>query len=95
VLIWVNYASSKDRLTVLHAAEVRLPALEVDISKVEELATKKLDSVVPATAIGIRIETDGSATYECTFFDGEFEDRFVSIKRGCDGSLIVERVSDL
>ena len=91
MLIWVKYPSNKDRLSCLHRAEEILPDLESDVAKVEELATARAGCTVPATVIGITIEADGSAAYECTFFDGEYEDELISIHREPGGDLVAVR----
>lgn len=90
-LVWVKYPSGKDRLACLRNAEEIFPDLESDIVKVEELATASIGSSVPATVAGITIEADRSASYVCTFFDGEYEDEFISIRRDSGGNLVVVR----
>lgn len=89
ILVWVKYTSNKNRVICLQKAEEILPVLESDIAKVEELATTSAGSTIPATVIGITIETNGSAAYECTFFDGEHEDEYISIVRDSIGNLVV------
>ncbi|HIC8860555.1 MULTISPECIES: hypothetical protein [Aeromonas] len=90
LLIWVEYPSGKNRVACLRNAEEILPELESDISRVEELAAISIGSSVPATVAGIRIEADRSASYECTFFDGEHEDEFITIRRDSGGYLFAE-----
>ncbi len=58
---------------------------------VEEIATKSKNSTVTAQVIGLLINPDGSASYECTFFDGAHEDELVCVGRRKDGGLILER----
>lgn len=91
MLIWVKYPPGQDRLVCLDRAEKILPILESDIVKAEQLATACVGSSVQATVIGIAIETDGSASYDCTFFDGEHEDTFISIDRASGGGLVPTR----
>jgi hypothetical protein len=76
-----------DRQACLRKAEAILPTLEADVANVEKLAACVVDSSVPATVIGITIEADGSASYTCTFSEGEYEDEFISIKRNTNGVL--------
>lgn len=91
MLVWVKYPSNKDRLSRWQRAEEILPVLESDVSRVEELATARAGCAVPATVIVITIEADGSAAYECTVFDGEHEDEFISIIREPGGDLVAAR----
>ena len=81
MLVFVSYDQAKDRRTQLLMAETRLPLLECEIPKVVHLLTAQVGSQVSATVIGIRIEPDGTASYDCTFFDVEFEDRFFYVFR--------------
>lgn len=90
-LVWVMYPPDEDRSACLYRAERIFPVLESDIAEVEELATVSAGSSTPAMVIGITIELDGSASYECTFFDGEHEDEFISIKRSAGGGLVAAR----
>ncbi|WP_445769493.1 hypothetical protein [Rheinheimera sp.] len=91
MLVWVIYPSDEDRSACLYRAEKIFSVLESDIVKVEERVTVSAGSSTPATVIGITIEPDGSASYECTFFDGEHEDEFISIKRNVGGGLVAAR----
>ncbi|MGL6262557.1 hypothetical protein ACSZMC_01075 [Aeromonas jandaei] len=93
LLVWVEYPSGRDRLACLRNAEAILPELESDISRVEELAAMSIESAVPATVTGIRIEAERSASYECTFFDGEHEDEFITISRDSGGYLFADAQS--
>ena len=92
ILVWVirssGGSSDEEHSACLCRADKIFPALESDIVKVEELAKVSVGSSTPATVIGITIEPDGSASYECTFFDGEHEDEFISIKRTAGGDLV-------
>jgi hypothetical protein len=90
-LVWVKYPPNENRISLLSKAEELLPVLEFDVSKVEELATKTIGSSISATVIGVTIEPDSSASYTCTFFDGEFEDVYIFINRKIDGSLVATR----
>jgi hypothetical protein len=90
-LVWVKYPPNQNRVSLLSRAEELFPVLEFDISKVEELATKAIGSSISASVIGITIEPDSSASYMCTFFDGEYEDEFISVNRMIDGSLVAVR----
>ena len=74
---------------MLSKAEELLPTLEFDIAKVEEIATKTIGSLISATVIGITIEPDSSALYDCTFFAGKYEDECIFINRKIDGALVV------
>lgn len=80
------------RAAQICAAEKRLPALEADIPSVEEQVANTLGSTVPAQVIGIHIEPDGSAVYDCTFFGGEHEDPFFAVSREPDGGLVFNPV---
>ena len=90
-LVWVKYPPNQNRVSLLSRAEKLFPVLEFDISKVEELATKAIGSSISASVIGITIESDSSASYMCTFFDGEYEDEFISVNRMIDGCLVAVR----
>lgn len=87
MLVWVRYPIGQDRSACLTRAEELLPSLELDISKAAELATREKGSTVPATVAGIMIEADGSASYDCTFFDGEHEGDFLTVHRDSAGGL--------
>jgi hypothetical protein len=75
----------------LRRAEDILPTLEADIEEVERIVTVHVGGPVPAEVIGIRIEADGSASYDCTFFDGEHEDELTSVNRDVKGHLAICR----
>lgn len=89
LIVWVTYAPTQDRATQLRRAEALFPLLESDIQKVEELTTQTVGSSVKATAIGLLIRPDGSASYQCTFFGGSHDDQFVDVERGTDGALSI------
>jgi hypothetical protein len=89
-LVWVNYTSAASRDLQLSKAEALLPALERDVSTVEELVRKTVGSSVGATVAGIAIRPDGSSTYQCTFFGGDHEDEFFSVERKANGDLSIE-----
>jgi hypothetical protein len=89
-LIFVSYAPEKNRRQQLSDAERRLATLEQDIPKVVALVTSHVGSAVESEVIGIRIYPDGTASYDCTFFDGEYADKFFHVARSEVGELQIE-----
>src|SRR5690242_4801575 len=87
MLVFVSYDPARDRSNQLIEAEARLPCLEGDIPAVERLVTTHACSDVNATVIGIRVGTDGTASYDCTFIDDEREDEFFHVARTTTGEL--------
>jgi hypothetical protein len=90
VLVFVSYDQVRDRSRQLIDAENRLPALVADISTVEQIVKDHVNSTTSATVIGIRIQPDGTASYDCTFFDGEYEDQPFYVTRLGTGELCME-----
>lgn len=90
MLVFVSYDQATDRRTQLLLAENRLSLLESEIANVVLLLNAHLGSPASATVIVIRIEPDGTASYDCTFFDGEFEDRLFYVSRAKSGELTVD-----
>jgi hypothetical protein len=89
-LVFVSYAPEKSRRQQLSDAEYRFVTLEQDISKVVALVTSYVGSTVKSEVIGIRIHPDGTASYDCTFFDGEYTDKFFYVARSQVGELQIE-----
>ncbi len=89
ILVFVSYDQATDRRTQLLLAENRLPLLECEIPDVVHLLSAHVGSQVIATVIGIRIEPDGTASYDCKFFDGDFEDQYFYVSRAKSGELTV------
>lgn len=90
MLIWVKYAPDIDRAFQLAEADKRLLVLEDDIPAVEQLVTMKVCSSVSAKVIGIHIEPDGLAEYDCTFYERYervHEDEIFSVSRLPNGKL--------
>lgn len=87
MLIWVKYAPDIDRAFQLAEADKRLLILEDDIPALEQLVTMKVCSSVSAKVIGIHIEPDGLAEYDCTFYEGVHEDEICSVSRLPNGKL--------
>jgi len=88
VLVWVKYVPGKSRAEQISEAEEWLPLLEADVPSVEELVANAVGSSAPATLIGITIKPDGSAHYDCTFFEGAHEDEFFDVYREPNGRLV-------
>ena len=91
VLVVVKYDQARARAEQVSEAGERLHFFEADILSVEALVEKAVSSTYPATVIGIHIEPDGTASYDCTFFKGEHEDEFFGVHRATNGRLTFNR----
>jgi hypothetical protein len=90
LLVFVTYTAEQSRTWQIHEAERRLIDLEPEVPNVEALVTTYTGSTVPSEVISIRIYPDGTASYDCTFFDGEYEDKFFYVSRSTMGELQIE-----
>ncbi|MDQ0654120.1 hypothetical protein [Pseudomonas cedrina] len=71
----------------LRSADALLPALIADLSAVEVMAARAVESAAPSKVLDIWIEPDGTASYTCGFFAGEMEDELVDVRRNQEGVL--------
>ncbi|WP_411379999.1 hypothetical protein [Pseudomonas sp. MPB26] len=58
-----------------------------DLSAVEVMAARAVESATPSKVFDIWIEPDGTASYTCGFFAGEMEDELVDVRRNQEGVL--------
>jgi hypothetical protein len=90
IVVFVSYDAVRTRREQLVDAERRLATLEQDSPKVQALVAAHVGSAIQATVVGIRIQPDQSSSYDCTFFDGEYEDQFFYVFRAPLGELRIE-----
>ncbi len=87
--VCIRVPSRTDYSAYLRSADLLLPALIADIGAVEVKAAKAVESDALSTVFDIWIETDGTASYTCGFFDGEMEGELVVVDRSQDGVLSI------
>lgn len=88
--ICVRVQDRADLAKAVDQADVILPSLIADMALAETMATKAIESSVPAMVVDIWIDGSGSSSYTCGFLEGEAEDALVNIQRSRCGEMILD-----